>query len=85
MSRPSGIRSDFLREIVKTATQQGFELEKGGKHPALVCPVCGHREVITATGKQNFHESRSKASRLRRHGLVWQGRGGKHVEETTTR
>jgi hypothetical protein len=76
-----GIRSDFLREIVKAAIKQGFRMDWGGNHPALICPVCGHREVITMTGKQTFHESRNKATRLRRHGLMWKGRGGQHVTE----
>jgi hypothetical protein len=79
MSGIAGIRSDFLREIVKEAVAQKFAFEWGGKHPVLVCPVCGHRETITASGKQTFHESRNKVCRLRRHGLLWKGIGGKHV------
>lgn len=79
MSGVASIRSDFLRSIVKAAIEQGFTLEWGGKHPALICPVCGHPEIITTTGKQAFHESRNKACRLRRHGLLWKGRGGQHV------
>lgn len=79
MSGIAGIRSDFLREIAKAAITQDFTLEWGGKHPVLICPVCGHRETITASGKQSHHESRNKASRLRRHGLMWKGRGGTHV------
>jgi hypothetical protein len=81
VSSSAYIRSDFLRDLVKTAVKQDFLFDPGGKHPVLVCPVCGHRETITATGKQKFHESRNKAARLRRHGLIWQGRGGKHVGE----
>lgn len=73
------IRSDFLRALVHEAVDQGFTYDPDGRHPALVCPVCGHRESITLTGKQKFHESRNKACRLMRHGLSWQGRGGKHA------
>lgn len=84
MSPGRGFRSDFLRDLVKAAVSQKFEFDNGGRHPALVCPVCGHREVITKTGRQTFHESRNKAARLRRHGLLWEGRGGEHVAEKAT-
>ncbi len=79
MARTGSFRSDFLRDLVKAAVRQGFGVDRSGNHPSLVCPVCGHREVITSTGKQAFHESRNKATRLRRHGLIWKGRGGQHA------
>lgn len=81
MAGLAGIRSDFLRAITREAIKQGFRLDWTGRHPALICPVCKHPEIITGSGKQTFHESRSKATRLRRHGLLWQGRGGEHVAE----
>lgn len=74
-----GIRSDFLRQVVKAAQEQNFTVDYGGKHPALVCPVCGHPEVITTTGKQRHHEARNKICRLRKHGLIWKGIGGTHA------
>jgi hypothetical protein len=80
MSTGHGFRSDFLREITREAVKQGFTLDTTGRHPALICPVCGHSEIITGSGQQRFHESRNKAARLRRHGLVWKGRGGQHAE-----
>ena len=74
-----GIRSDFLRAVVKAAVSQDFTIDHGGKHPALVCPVCGHHETITTTGQQRHHEAKSKITRLRKHGLVWKGQGGQHA------
>lgn len=73
------IRSDRLRQIVSAAVDQGFTVEHGTRHPALICPVCGHHEIITTSGRQLHHEIRNKISRLRRHGLVFEGRGGEHV------
>jgi hypothetical protein len=84
MSGIGRIRSDLLRAVVAEAVKQSFELDWSGNHPALICPVCKHREVITATGKQSFHESRNKVCRLRRHGLMWKGRGGEHVAKEAT-
>jgi hypothetical protein len=74
------MRSDFLRELTKAALAQGFVLDPGGKHLALICPVCSHREVITKSGRQTHHEAKSKVSRLRHHGLIWKGTGGRHDE-----
>lgn len=74
-----GIRSDLLRAVVKAAVKQKFTLDWEGNHPALICPTCGHREVITATGKQAHHESRNKICRLRHHGFTWKGIGGEHA------
>lgn len=79
MAGLQGIRSDYLRALAREAVRQGWSIEWGKRHPELVCPVCGHRETITCTGKQQLHESRNKATRLRRHGLLWKGRGGVHV------
>lgn len=73
------VRSDRLRKVIKAAVSQGFVPESGGSHPALVCPVCGHREIYTASGKQHEHEIKKKIVRLRKHGLIFEGRGGDHV------
>ncbi len=79
MSGGYGIRSDKLRSVVKAAKAQGFEHDKTGNHPALVCPMCGHREVYTASGVMKHHEMRAKISRLRKHGLWFEGVGGEHA------
>jgi hypothetical protein len=31
------------------------------------------------TGRYNLHEMNNKVALLRRHGFMWQGRGGEHV------
>lgn len=74
-----GIRSDFLRSVIKAAVAQDFTVDPGGRHPALVCPVCGHHETITTSGQMRHHEAKDKISRLRKHGLVWKGQGGIHA------
>jgi hypothetical protein len=73
-------RSDLLRRLVDAAEEQKvFELDRSrGKHPALVCLACGYREIVSTTAKLMDHESKNKITRLRRHGLRWQGRGGTH-------
>lgn len=74
------IRSDQLRQIVKAAVKQKvMELDEAGKHPALVCLTCQHREVFTVSGKMHEHEIKKKICRLRLHGLSWAGRGGTHA------
>lgn len=73
-------RSDYLRRMVREALdQEAFEWDWRGRHPALVCVVCGHREIITLSGRQQQPEIKKKACRLRRHGLEWEGRGGVHA------
>jgi predicted RNA-binding Zn-ribbon protein involved in translation (DUF1610 family) len=73
------IRSDLLRQVVRTALDAGFELNPRGSHPKLVCPDCGHAEIFTFTGRQHHHEIKGKISRLRKHGLPWQGQPGVHT------
>lgn len=73
-----GIRSDKLRKLIKAAISQGWQPETGGSHPMIVCPTCGHREVYTASGRQHVHEIKKKITRLRRHGVFFEGRGGSH-------
>lgn len=73
------IRSDVLRQVIRAAVAQGFVNDETSRHPALVCPVCGHREIYTQSGRQVNHEIRGKISRLRKHGLMFKGLGGKHA------
>jgi hypothetical protein len=75
-----GFRSDLLRRLVDAAEEQKvFELDRSrGKHPALVCLTCGYREIVSNTARLMDHEGKNKIGRLRRHGLLWQGRGGTH-------
>lgn len=73
MARPKGIRSDRLRKLIAAAIDQGWQHETGGKHPMVICPVCGHEEIYTASGRQFHHEIKSKISRLRWHGLIFDG------------
>jgi hypothetical protein len=73
-------KSDQLRQIVKAAVKQKvMVLDTDGRHPALVCVTCDHREVVTASGKMHEHEIKKKICRLRLHGLTWAGRGGTHA------
>jgi hypothetical protein len=78
MARVRGIRSDKLRRLISAALSQGWQHDIGGSHPRVVCPVCGHREVYTASGRQHEHEIKKKIARLRRHGVLFDGRGGQH-------
>lgn len=78
-------RSDLLREVVRTALDDGWELVRGSTHPKLVCPVCGHAEIVTQSGRQCRHEIRNKVSRLRKHGLTWRGQPGAHTAPMTGR
>jgi predicted RNA-binding Zn-ribbon protein involved in translation (DUF1610 family) len=82
--RINGFRSADLRQVVRAAVDQDWELVNGGKHPALVCPVCGHQEIVTKSGCQRQHEFKSKIGRLRKHGFVWKGQGGNHSAQTDT-
>jgi hypothetical protein len=77
----AGFRSDLLRRLIDEAEEQGVaELDQSrGNHPALVCLTCGHREIVSTTAKLLGHEAKNKITRLRRHGLSWQGRGGTHA------
>lgn len=68
-------RSDRLRKLITAAVDQNWGHEIGGKHPVIICPTCGHREIYTATGRQHVHEIKKKISRLRRHGVIFEGRG----------
>lgn len=71
-------RSPDLRDLVRAAVDQDFELDDQGRHPKLICPVCGHPEIITTSGRMVGHEFQHKVTRLRRHGLFYRGRGGSH-------
>jgi hypothetical protein len=73
-------RSDLLRSLVKAAEEQGvMELDHRGRHKAMVCMTCGHREIVSETGRLIGHEAKDKISRFRKHGLSWKGQGGKHA------
>jgi len=77
MGQPK-VRSDKLRKLIMTAVRQGWRSDLCGNHPSIVCPVCGHREIYTTSGRMHTHEIKKKIARLRRHGLIFDGRGGIH-------
>jgi hypothetical protein len=56
-----------------------MELDHRGRHKAMVCMTCGHREIVSETGRLIGHEAKDKISRFRKHGLSWKGQGGKHA------
>jgi hypothetical protein len=78
VSKRPRIRSDVLRRLIDCALKQGWQHKIGGAHPMIVCPICGHREIYTMTGKQHEHEIKKKIARLRKHGVLFNGRGGIH-------
>lgn len=77
--------SDRYRDIYKEAIRQGWipvERRKSG-HKYLVCPHpdCNFREIFSTTGRGQYRELRNTVTALRRHGFLWEGRGGKHIAE----
>lgn len=68
----------MLRRLITAALKQGWGHRTGGAHPMVICPVCGHEEIYTPSGRQHEHEIKKKIARLRKHGMIFDGRGGIH-------
>jgi len=83
MAKRKGFTSDQLGSIFTEAVRQGWtpdEKRKSG-HAYITCPhpECHHREVFSRTCNAAMHKLQNKISAMRKHGFVWQGRGGEHV------
>lgn len=77
-----GIRCDLYRKLYREGMKQGFSPGRmSTNHLTLTCPVCGHIEQFSTTGRGIGHEAKMKLSAMRKHGLAWGGQPGKHVEE----
>jgi hypothetical protein len=68
----------LLRRLITAAVRQGWQSSTGGKHPMVICPVCKHEEIYTKSGRQHEHEIKKKIARMRKHGVIFDGRGGIH-------
>lgn len=79
MSKPNalkGIRDSRLRELAKAATKQDFELGlTANRHAYLRCPACSTRITFSKTAPAS--SSRAYLTRLWKHGLTYEGRGGR--------
>ncbi|MFF2941231.1 hypothetical protein ACFVSQ_15460 [Streptomyces niveus] len=92
MSRPNvlkGIRDGRLREMARAATKQDFELGlTANRHAYLRCPTCSTRITFSKTASGGSSRvSLNILTRLRKHGLAYEGRGGEHTAQppaTTT-
>lgn len=80
-------RSDYLQKIFNAAVKQNFEPGNlpGSTHVYLRCLQCGHREIFTTTGRGRLHETKKKINVLRRHGLIFDQRGGGHAAPLTVK
>lgn len=94
MSKPNalkGIRDSRLRELAKAATKQDFELGlTANRHAYLRCSTCSTRITFSKTAPASSSRAYlSILTRLRKHGLTYEGRGGEHTARppaaTTTR
>ncbi|WP_405824371.1 hypothetical protein OG705_29565 [Streptomyces sp. NBC_00838] len=94
MSRPNalnGIRDGRLRGLARTAAKQDFELgPTKNRHAYLRCPTCSTRITFSKTASGTSPRVYLNIlTRLRKHGLAYEGRGGEHTAEppptTTTR
>lgn len=76
----NGFTSDQLAALFREARRQGFielPLSKNG-HAYLRCRRCPVRFSFTTTGNGSGRVFQNQVADLRRHGLLWQGRGGTH-------
>lgn len=76
-----GFTSDMLRQLYEEGVKQGWRPEDNRKsgHAYLYCPRCPYREAFSKSGRGFPPEIGRKVTAMRRHGLVWKGRGGEHT------
>jgi hypothetical protein len=79
-----GIRSKTIARIYETGKDQGFEggFHRGSSHYYLRClePGCNFMQTLSSTQNDgNSQKTLNIITQLRRHGFVWQGRGGEHT------
>lgn len=77
-------RSKNFREIYLEAIDQGFEggRQQGSGHYYLRCPKkgCGYTHTFSASVSDSHAEKvHNFVTSMRRHGFVWEGRGGEHT------
>lgn len=80
-----GFSSDMLRNLYDAAVAQGWRPERQAKsgHAHVYCPTpgCHFRESFSLSGRGRPHEVAAKVNAMRKHGLIWKGRGGEHTAE----
>lgn len=88
MARRS-FRSDQARDLYNEAVKQGWRplAIGGGGHASVSCPRrgCAFQVVFSTSGKYWPRELNNQITLMRRHGLVWQGRGGAHTADKFNR
>ncbi len=77
-------RSKTMREIFRQASEQNFEpgFQDGSGHFSLRCKKkgCGYTQSLSSTMDDgNPQRIQNVVAGLRRHGFVWEGRGGEHT------
>jgi hypothetical protein len=87
--RKRGFTSDVLRDLYRAAIRQKWRAEygkRGSGHAYVYCPQegCYFREAFSLSGRGWPHEIASKVGNMRKHGLMWKGRGGKHTAALLT-
>lgn len=82
-------RSTDMRKLYKEAVAQGFRPIHGPRapHVYLLCPHpdCHYRQTLSTTDTGVVRNLKNYIADLRRHGLIWQGRGGKHTAPVLNR
>lgn len=77
--------SDMYRNVYKEAVRQGWVPQHKGRspHAYLLCPHpgCHYRQAFSTTGRSHKCEFQNHIAGMRKHGFVWQGRGGEHTAE----
>ena len=77
------MRAGPMRDLYREAVRQGFvEMGiNGGGHPVIQCPTprCGYPVAFSISSSGNGRGVLNLISRLRHHGLLWEGRGGGHT------
>lgn len=77
-------RSKVLSEVYEEAIRQKFKpsYQQGSGHFCLTCPArgCGYTHTLSTTmGDAYKQKTLNLITEMRRHGFVWQGRGGEHT------
>lgn len=82
---PPKFKSKIFQRLYKEALRQGFTEhfpEGRNSHIVLVCPKrgCGAQVQLSTTLSDGApFKQHNIITKMRRHGLLWEGRGGKHT------
>ena len=83
--RRARFASDLVGQIYREGIRQNWKPEEGRNsgHYYLYCPhpKCHFRKTFSLTENGSSHKAKNSIAEMRRHGFVWQGRGGQHVAE----